>query len=928
MTLSLQFPFFTPYLLLASLSLSPCWGGLEDSLNREPELPLRQVARIISQPGGVRGIGMLIEYPETGPEAVKVRWTTKKPDNEPYAPVTLVRVFSPQGDLAAWHEFSVESSGTFEKMFPIPEGEGGIWRISFSGGRSGDLVEILAPESDIWGIRGEMVLGITQESPRPGYVWIPPTTKGFIVAAESGRPRGIRITDEEGQIFADEIEVDSPRGIGRLELKSPELNSVVRIEVPNGFTGGLFFEGVPGLICPTPEAAERLQGGLVYSHGMWVGGPLQARARDWMVRQQDLIQRPDLKFPDVDLESLENPRIDALAFGKYGPIANLGGILEAQDRNLDPASPWYGSNAPDGYRKNEPTWENFRYSRRPGQTDASSIAAAVAFDSKVNPGYQNQELIRRATLSAFFQIASMQGDDLLRDSDLYSANHPIVLTFFIYPGALSQAYWELEDGLSPEVKAIWLQGMMAVGDKSADFTGYMSNQWAHMMRGHLDVYLATGEERFLGYFERMMTAYLEGAHGIDSNFGQHPAGYFLENGGPDGNYDRLSTFCLVSDYLDYSELPEANPEVVGLMHDGIENNMEFRKFFWLPQPSGRLHSPTSINCRTLGPLSGNGYPGDMMSYSEFPLGAARYDLVPESEQNKVGMAWTFSYLAKTDEQAVNVIEEGMRRGIDEAPLGKAARGLWLPHLVKAFSYPERVEAALLPFEEKGRVWSIPGLFAWNQNGIYGVVFYEVSGSSRDLGMLAGGGPTVLWSPDVGSFLSSMQPTKPMPNRTVSKPSEFTFSCVYREDDDGSFSYNAQEPVVFTEDEGELAEFSSRVGVGSALNWNYETLPDGLEIRVSLEDSENSSEYWLNLPILVSEGAKVSISEDQSSLSFQRNGGEVDFAWNGSVRGMIKKSVLSEIQRLVIPFPKGGEPLVVRIQAGDLPNQFSEMEGAP
>ncbi|MBC2602734.1 hypothetical protein [Puniceicoccus vermicola] len=893
------------------------------------DLSLRQTAKIVSQPGGVRGVGMLIEYPAPGPQTMEVRWSTSKPRNETYPPITLVRVFSPSGDLVAFHEFPGDESGIFEADLPIPEGSGGIWRISFSGGRSGDLVEICAPKSDTWGVRGEMGLGVTPEMPRPGYVWVPPSAEGFLVALESGSPRGFRILTEAGEILTEGIREDSPRGIGRVEVDSPELDSVVQVVVPEQFAGGLFFEGVPGLICPTPEAAERLKGGLVESHGIWVGGPLQARARDWMVRQSGEIGNPNLDFSEIDPEALEEPRWDALAYGKYGPINNLGGILEAQNRNLDPSSPWYGISAPDGYLEGEPTWQNFRYTKRLAWMDASAIASAVAFDSEGNPAYGNEELIRRATLFAFFHIASMQGDDLLRDNDLYETTHPIVLTFFIYPGALSQAYWELEPWLSPEVRSIWKQGMMAVGDKSADFTGYMSNQWAHMMRGHLEVFLATGEERFLDYFERMMTAYLEGAHGVNSNFGQHPAGYFLENGGPDGNYDRLNTYCLVSSYWEYQELPEADPEIVDMMREGIEKNLEFRKFFWLPQPSGRLHSPTSMNCRTQGPFAGNGYPGDMMSRSEFPLGAARFDLVKGSEDDEPGEAWTFSYLAKSDGQAVNVIKEGIRRGIHAEAPGKSARGLWLPYLAQAFSLPEKVGAASLPFEENDRVWDLPGLFAWNLNRIYGVVFYEVPGSTRDLGLLAGGGPTVLWSPEVGTFLASMQPSSPVANRAVKNAKDFTFSCVYRETATGSLAYNAQEPVGRAETSGEnLTEFVSRLGEDTDLRWNYQEEPDGLRLGVSLETKGSSDDNRLNLPILVSEEARVRISEDRSSLSFHRGSGRVRISWNSDQSGILETSALKEIRRLVIPFPRDGEPLTLQFAVEDEWGDEPQSEAAP
>ena len=71
-------------------------------------------------------------------------------------------------------------------------------------------------------------------------------------------------------------------------------------------------------------------------------------------------------------------------------------------------------------------------------------------------------------------------------------------------------------------------------------------------------YLTTGNPRFLGIFEREMTAYVDNTYGPASKFGQHPAGFYLEEYGPDGNYDHLNFYCVCVCYYFYRDMKNAN----------------------------------------------------------------------------------------------------------------------------------------------------------------------------------------------------------------------------------------------------------------------------------------------------------------------------------------------------------------------------------
>jgi hypothetical protein len=954
-------------------------------------LPLAQRARIHALGGGVRGFGMLAEYPagQTPAEIVVARRTTPPaPGKEPYAPIALARVFDPAGNLVAVEEFTDQTSPleirtlkptplSRSPLPPPPPDAAAIWRVSFSGGRAGDIVELRLPPTDTWGVRGEMALGIIPDSPlpRPAWLWIPPSSVKLLIGIETGNTSGIELllTETETETDTDtnpnpndnnspsaaadaaaalaRPEPDPLKRAGRLFL--PDLppglaGAVTRLNIPPAWTGAIVVEGAPGLLCPTPAAALRLRGGTVESHGVLTAGPLQARARDWMVKNAPKIDRNlSITFPSPDAlpadlpASLPDPQLQALMFGKYGFANTLAHTIKLQNAHLDPADPFLGSfragNPPHG----TPDWTRFWMPVNGVNFPPAALAAAVTFPSPLNAARHNEDLIRRATLGAFANLMSMQGDDILREGSLEKTRYPMTHSFFIYPPALAQAWHSLRDLIAdadPAADAIWRAGLVAVGDKLADYQGYQSNQWSHMILGHLETYLGTGEKRFLGYFERFATAFFDGTFGPNNKFGQHPAGYFLEEYGPDGNYDHLSAYCLVTAWYYYRELPEANPALVEKIRAGIEKNIRFSSFFWLPDPgpAGGIASPTAFNCRTTSGIAGLGYPGMIMARSDFPLGLARFNLTrPPAPGKGIGAASTFSYIANTDEWARAIIRDGLRRG----PTGyEAAGGTWVPHIYKTYSQPVRVSPTPIPVEETGGAWTLPGLFAWNRSGLYGATFYDVAGATRTLNGFAGGGPDALWTAPTGAFLLGTAPGKPQSGPVVrikdaqpQKSAEsLTFSCVYGTDTGGAFFHSGKERASIdprTVVEGRHYDIKAKLDAPFAsLAWTYD-LPDDhtLKLSVSLSAQPAVREAYVNLPLRTIGTTRLRL-ESPHSLLVEVIGetgsppsppvGAVRITWPDTFPGRLQPSVHKDLQRLVIPLPADGSPLPLRIVKSD------------
>ncbi len=867
-----------------------------DSVKKQ--FPVLQSAKVHIHGGGVRGFGMLARY-ESSPREVYLRRLTRIPESEPYAPIASATVFDPDGNSAAHWECTDQKSASEETILSIPPGKPGIWRVSFAGGRSGDQLDIGLPATRIWGVRGEMALGLQPSFPKKTFLYLPPTAK-IVMVESSGTPGAVELFDERGSSLG------SPEAASRrnfFSLKDLSAPGVLSVAIDPTAAGHIAFDGVPGLLCPSPEAAKSLAGGTVLSEGLLTAGPLPARARAWMVSQKDKNLSVQLAFPASVPENLKNPRIEALFFGKYGPLNSLKSALAAQ--NLDSAHPYYGVfSAPP--KANDPppvNWETFLHGPVKSPFDASGLANIVTFPGLMNPGYQNEALKLRAILSAFYHLASLQGDNLVREGDLTTGSYPITHVFFSYDGALAKPYYLLKKYLDPEAQKIWEEGLIAVGRKLADFQAYQSNQWMHVIRGHFYTYLATGRKEFLGYFERFMTSFVDNSFGPSSKFGQHPAGFYLEEGGPDGNYDHLSSYGMVSSYYDYSHLPEAKPELLAKMKKAIEKNLYFKSFYWLPQPAGVIPGITAPNCRTSGALGNPSYPGDFMASPKFALAAARLDLNRDPGVG-VGAAGTFSHLVNSDAWARRVVEWGIEKKDAGFPDIFNVGGTWMNEIREAYSLPREVTPSVIPAMAESNSWELPGQFAWKEGALYGLIFYEVPGTKQDLPGKIGGGLTALWTKTTGIVVSGMND----PRKKTLKPSDIGHTCVYGEDASGKFFVTGLggDRSQGSRTSGNGYRIVSMVkNLGVETSWTYRYDKDGANVAVNFPVDKVSSAF-LSLPIYADEkDAALSLNADKNNFIYSFGGGSVEFSWPAGVEASLENADPWKIKRLVLKIPASG-----------------------
>lgn len=860
--------------------------------------PIRTVLSMENDQAVVNGVGLLAYFDEGGPGEVYIKTVRRSRD----APVRFrqfrtVRVITPGGEVAAFYDFSEKDMETEELVLSVPSGEAGIWTVSYTGGAyTTDVVTFGVPESRAWGVRGETTLRFAPETPREWYVYVPEKSTGISKIKKGGYVGGITLYDDQNAVI-------EPNGEGYFNYEIiPERTGVVWRVKNNREPGSAltaetltFATGIPGLLCPTKEMAEFLKGGMqIASDGLHVGGMFQKRVRDAMLLHKDDDLSVTLNFPtqipaEVQPESYDT---EALLYGLYGGLSALQDGIAKQC--LDSASPYYGAFPSESNDLTE-SYEGLNYSGRHSMGQTASLAAVSGIPSKLNPAYGNRALITRSLLSSFCHFAAMSPDYLIRErTNSPTQFWPMSHVFFIYP-SLATSYGILKDRVTPEEAELWRRGLVLIGDKLANYTASQTNQWSEIIYGHLLVYRATGEERFLRYFERAADAVAEDNLSCSGSLGQHSAGYFMESYAPSGSYQELSMHNLAAAYLNYRDLSCAKSALTQKMEDSIRRAVRYESLYWLPQPDGGVVSPTSMNLRApTGMMSNCGYPGMFLAAIAFPEAKGLLRLLPYDAEN-YSYALTMPHIALNNPAlAQRVLLEGFHNK-DTRVYGMG--GAWTPRLYEAYALQERTaEESVPPVYETEKAWDLDGLLAWKKNGWYVMTHYATPAAG---GSLRSGLPAVVWREETGAVLLSMNPAED------AEADGAAYSCLTLEYADGTVIRTGLENGTLSWlTPGESYRITQAVGADAQAAITTDISGDELSFSVLLMAENAPVRAYASLPINVA-GLETEFSE--GTLTCRSDGGAIQIRCGSGARWnetALPTGNSVRIQTLEIPLEAG------------------------
>lgn len=886
----------------------------------EERYPLFQAA-VNKISGHMRGFGMLAQYPSGGPKSIYVRRITKIPTKyEPVPDECYAKIFDPDGNVAAYIDLSMENQTVMEKEVKVEYGKAGIWRVSMNGGRDGDRLEIRLPKTDIWGVRGEMTLGLTETTPQTSYICMAQTTapeemeqrtrhclptgylflERYSISGYGDAPT-INVYDENGK-FLGTPTAQGSRNI--LHIENTPKDAIWKVEM-NGYGGAIAFDGVPGLLCPTEEAARTLKGGTVDVDGYVVPGPLQARVRKEMVRMiNERNFDVNVTFPEEIIEGTD-VYTAAMLYCKQSPLSSIGYSIEQQI--LDPMHPYFGR----VIRYDEKGIPLNRYS-------TTGFSTAIDVKSEMNPYYKNEGLINRAILSGLSYFAFVQGDDIYRIDQYKSTPYPTSDFFFAYP-EMTESYEKLEEYMTEETKTLWKAMLVNLADKTFDFKSYQSNQWSHMLWSHILAYNITGEKRILRRFEEQIYSFLNNNHGPNNKWGLHEGGYFLEDYGPDGNYQSLNLYGVINAYYAYKDCPDRNEEIYQFMKKRINDALTFNSYHWLEQPDGSFKSATHFNGRTKSTIATPNYPADYMTRADFSLGLKRWLLNRETSKFEKGeKGYIGGYVAHDDEEwakrIINAWLPHKDRMLDSTGFVFSFGGLF-----EAFDRPIEVEPAeMIPVDYETGTWEVPGQISWKRNKLYGLVFYDVGGSTHNIPRsLFGGGPSVFWTKGTGNIIASHANTKT--NNLVENTDDLTFSCVYGEKENGTLYYtgkNEHAVLNWIEQDKSFELKAPLYQIDGELTWKYDISENQTDITVSLKANEPLKSSYVNIPLNAAlEGYNVSLENGKAVFSYGENTVDIMYP-ESSFHELTEKlkTGLTSIRGLRLKIPSDGTGLKITIKA--------------
>ncbi len=801
-----------------------------------------QSAEIYSQ-AGLGGFSILADFGDEAPGKIYASRTTVNVPlsyEMPFIPHSSVSVTDPEGNLAAFYDFTAVSDGVTEIELSVDYAMEGIWQIRFVSGRKKDIGKIGINGAEYWGIRGECILGVTDTTHRTGYIYVPETVSSLFVGATSSN--GFSVKDGSGK------EVITPTANQTLNTKYSGgadglLPGVYKIDLADNFTGGLIVDIAPSLICPTAEAAEKLRGGWIEYEGVLCQGILQAKARKELLRLIDT-KNFDVTFTkpvyNGSVESLKNPLAEAQLFGKYGAVTPVYDQLSRQ--NFDRTSPYLGTFDSADLQSFETGTFNLVYDQ--------GFSALVNMPAELNAFYNNEALINRTAVSLLGSAVGISEDFMIREGTTCH-NYPTTHGNFAFE-TLANSYADIRDKLETKTTEILDKIFLRLAEKQGNYRGQgPSNQWFFTTNALTGVYKATGEKHIYDMITNHVMSIAGGSTGVGK--GQSPAGYFIEGGGCDGDYNNLSQHQLFSAYENLKQINPKDNNAVRLK-PAIRKSLEFDSLFKLTVPDGMTWGgPNSFTARKTNMFGKPSHSNYALVMDEFPLAKAMWmaEKMPEDTTGTLN----FPYHVNTTEWARRVINR-YYKAYDKSIADMSSSGSL--HVYDAYRNVENAESALLPCEYEAGIWEKPGIIAVKHKGLYMNVFYDTSeGSIPDMSFM-GGGMTQLWSEDTGVAVLSK---KHKGYENLESAGQIKATCMYGNLTDGSFFATGKErsQLSWTMPEKEF-EISSHFSNGLDFYWKYTLTDEGIKLTAGCEQQFYNS--WLNIPLPNGLGGSISWVDDK------------------------------------------------------------------
>lgn len=523
----------------------------------------------------------------------------------------LVRLLDPDEQAVGreYLEFAPAVAGTrlFEREWPLPRA--GVWQLrlgaSAGDGLSNNAVAVALSRPLPWGVSFQNgAFTPWRQEVATAWAYVPPRAELLHLG---GGPVVVR--DDQGAVLLSAPTDKAPEQT----LVVPAADRVWRFDFPQPGHWRFAADGFPLILCPEADTARRLRASIEeLPDGTIVAWKFQRRIRELLPsllaqcgRTADLVR--DLR--QVREALLADPVRHEILVKSYGGLF-LGMNQTLESQCLDPASHWAGSlcgwqefaakapphNRWDHYQGVEGLWAGIS-----PHSNADKFAVLAALEHPANPWFGRRELFFRTAAAALADLQALKEDE----------TWPGVGAENAYPGMMAFAvgqktfppFASAGPQLPSDLRQLWGEALRHIVERSyPDQLVSCRNQSSHYLEAYAAFAVGTGlasdRELARAYNRRFLA-------------GTHPAGFQVEERGPDASYIGMTNWHLA---VAYRLLPD--PTLLEI----LKRSYGFFNHTVAPEPDGRMLGGFNFNHRV----------GDPFQYEQW--GGAKgivSDLLPE-----------------------------------------------------------------------------------------------------------------------------------------------------------------------------------------------------------------------------------------------------------------------------------------------------------
>lgn len=471
----------------------------------------------------------------------------------------MIRMFDPDEKLVFWQY--VEPNGVVkaesemkDQLTPItpptyPDGlvfdmalefpRKGIYQIRVTAGKSNSEVNIELPGND-YGISFQNgYFSAWENQPESFHLYIPPRAEELVVE------NGI-------------LEINGEEIPNKLAISSADHRKIWQVKLRADSNRMLIF-GFPVILCNSATAAEEIKASVIEgADGTVFSWKFQEEIHNLIkeILQEQYIGNTEELVADwskVKDALTGDPVRETILFTSFDALMPaINPLLRSQ--NTNPQSHWSGSlcgwqekisASPPGNR-----WDRLR--DIPGVSGgvtpmncaggAEKLALAATFDFPGNPFFNKKELLFRAAASALRDLTALGEDEVWRGTGHGSRvedPYPGFMAFVL--GQQTMPVFALVAPQMPEnIRKLWTNALRHIVDRAyPDGLVSCRNQSSHYLVAFQAFAIGSGEARYATLARHYARRFSEGTH---------PAGFQVEQLGPDSSYSGMSNWHMAVYY--------------------------------------------------------------------------------------------------------------------------------------------------------------------------------------------------------------------------------------------------------------------------------------------------------------------------------------------------------------------------------------------